>query len=69
MDIVYNCSHHARSISCFYECNAVEVLTKFAKETEYIGGNRVNVAAILTLASVIDDRNNHLIIPDSGRCL
>eukprot|EP00112_Aurelia_sp_Birch-Aquarium-sp1_P010573 Seg2253.5 transcript_id=Seg2253.5/GoldUCD/mRNA.D3Y31 product="hypothetical protein" protein_id=Seg2253.5/GoldUCD/D3Y31 len=64
MDILYNFSQSATNTPSFYECNAVEVLINLRKETDYIGGNRVNIGALLTLSFLIDDRNNHFIFND-----
>ena len=66
MDILYNFSQSSTNIPSFYECNAVEVLINLRKETDYIGGNRVNIGALLTLSFLIDDRNNHVIFCDPG---
>lgn len=66
IDILYNYSQATSNAACFYECNAIDILINLRKETDYIGGNRVNIGALLTLTFFIDDRNNHLIFADSG---
>ena len=66
-DILYNFVQSVTNMACFYECNAVQMLINLRKETDYIGGNRVNIGCLLTLSFLIDDRNNHLILADTGK--
>ncbi|XP_065051379.1 uncharacterized protein LOC135681041 [Rhopilema esculentum] len=65
-DILYNFVQSVTNMACFYECNAVQMLINLRKETDYIGGNRVNIGCLLTLSFLIDDRNNHLILADTA---
>ena len=67
MDVIYNCCRISDNVPYYEECNAVNVLVEFRNDTEHLKGNDMNITALFTLAYLINDKNNDIIVPNSRK--
>ena len=67
MDVIYNCCRISENIPYYEEHNAVDVLVEFRNETKDMKGNDLSITALFTLAYLINDKNNDIIVPNSRK--